>query len=166
MPRSMDESSSSAPTPEPLERKMTRSLLALSNDEMTIPRQLAAIAPREPPAPSRAEDTPSPPARRRSWHPKEEPRTPSIGTAGMALGLIWGGSLFAYSSDPNAGLGPILGKGRLFFFTLAVLAVINSRLASRLPPWPQEAGQDWRYEFFRCRRTSLQRLPAPCGAVA
>ena len=90
----------------------------------------------------------------------------SIGTAGMALGPIWGGSLFAYSSDPNAGLGPILGKGRLFFFTLAVLAVINSRLASRLPPWPQEAGQDWRYEFFRCRRTSLQRLPAPCGAVA
>ena len=51
MPRSMDESSSSAPTPEPLERKMTRSLLALSNDEMTISRQLAAIAPREPPAP-------------------------------------------------------------------------------------------------------------------
>ena len=87
MPRSMDESSSSAPTPEPLERKMTRSLLALSNDEMTIPKQLAAIAPREPPAPSRAEDTPSPP-------------------------------------------------------------------------------EDWRYEFFRCRRTSLQRLPAPCGAVA
>jgi len=30
MPRSMDESSSSAPTPEPLERKMTHSLLALS----------------------------------------------------------------------------------------------------------------------------------------
>ena len=90
----------------------------------------------------------------------------SIGTAGMALGPIWGGSLFAYSSDPNAGLGPILGKGRLFFATLSLLAVLNSRLASRLPPWPREAGQDWRYEFFRCRRTSLQRLPAPCGAVA
>ena len=29
MPRSMDESSSSAPTPEPLERKMTRSLFGL-----------------------------------------------------------------------------------------------------------------------------------------
>ena len=156
----MDESSSSAPTPEPLERKMTRSLLALSNDEMTIPRQLAAIAPRAPPAPSRAEDTPSPPARRRSWHPGS-----SIGTAGMALGPIWGGSLFAFSSDPGAGLG-ILGNGRLFFATLSLLAVLNSRLASRLPPWPREAGQDWRYEFFRCRRTSLQRLPAPCGAVA
>ena len=89
----------------------------------------------------------------------------SIGTAGMAFGPIWGGSLFAYSSDPDAGLGPILGKGRLFFATLAVLAVLNSRLASRLPPWPRD-GQDWRYEFFRCRRTSLQRLPAPCGAVA
>ena len=47
MPLSMDESSSSAPTPEPLERKMTRSLLALSNDEMTIPKQLAAIAPQD-----------------------------------------------------------------------------------------------------------------------
>ena len=88
----------------------------------------------------------------------------SIGTAGMALGPIWGGSLFAYSSDPDAGLG-ILGNGRLFFATLSLLAVLNSRLASRLPPWPQD-GQDWRYEFFRCRRTSLQRLPAPCGAVA
>ena len=83
----------------------------------------------------------------------------------MALGPIWGGSLFAYSSDPDAGLG-ILGNGRLFFATLSLLAVLNSRLASRLPPWPREAGQDWRYEFFRCRRTSLQRLPAPCGAVA
>ena len=70
-----------------------------------------------------------------------------------------------YSSDPGAGLGPILGKGRLFFLTLSLLAVLNSRLASRLPPWPRD-GQDWRYEFFRCRRTSLQRLPAPCGAVA
>ena len=89
----------------------------------------------------------------------------SIGTCGMALGPIWGGSLFAYSSDPDAGLG-ILGNGRLFFATLSLLAIINSRLASRLPPWPREAGQDWRYEFFRCRRTSLQRLPAPCGAVA
>ena len=89
----------------------------------------------------------------------------SIGTAGMAVGPIWGGSLFAYSSDPDAGLG-ILGNGRLFFATLSLLAVLNSRLASRLPPWPREAGQDWRYEFFRCRRTSLQRLPAPCGAVA
>ena len=49
----------------------------------------------------------------------------SIGTAGMALGPIWGGSLFAYSSDPNAGLGPILGKGRLFFLTLSLLAVLN-----------------------------------------
>ena len=47
-----------------------------------------------------------------------------------------------------------------------VIVSINSRLAPRLPPWPREAGQDWRYEFFRCRRTSLQRLPAPCGAVA
>ena len=160
MPRSMDESSSSAPTPEQLERKMTRSLLALSNDEMTIPKQLAAIAPREPPAPSRAEDTPawerrrasttpSPPARRRSWHPKDEPQTLPL----------------AFSSDPGAGLG-MLGNGRLFFATLSLLAVLNSRLASRLPPWPREAGQDWRYEFFRCRRTSLQRLPAPCGAVA
>ena len=149
MPRSMDESSSSAPTPEPLERKMTRSLLALSNDEMTIPRQLAAIAPRAPPAPSRAEDTPSPPARRRSWHPKDEPQTLPL----------------AFSSDPGAGLG-MLGNGRLFFATLSLLAVLNSRLASRLPPWPREAGQDWRYEFFRFRRTSLQRLPAPCGAVA
>ncbi len=89
----------------------------------------------------------------------------SIGTAGMAVGPIWGGSLFAFSSDPGAGLG-MLGNGRLFFATLSLLAVLNSRLASRLPPWPREAGQDWRYEFFRCRRTSLQRLPAPCGAVA
>ena len=88
----------------------------------------------------------------------------SIGTAGMAVGPIWGGSLFAFSSDPGAGLG-ILGNGRLFFATLSLLAVLNSRLASRLPPWPRD-GQDWRYEFFRCRRTSLQRLPAPCGAVA
>ena len=48
----------------------------------------------------------------------------------------------------------------------AGILIVNSRLASRLPPWPREAGQDWRYEFFRCRRTSLQRLPAPCGAVA
>ena len=89
----------------------------------------------------------------------------SIGTAGMAVGPIWGGSLFAFSSDPGAGLG-LLGNGRLFFATLSLLAVLNSRLASRLPPWPRDAGQDWRYEFFRCRRTSLQRLPAPCGAVA
>ena len=124
MPRSMDESSSSAPTPEPFERKVTRSLLG------------AAVG-----------------------------LGSSIGTAGMALGPIWGGSLFAYSSDPDAGLG-ILGNGRLLFATLSLLAILNSRLASRLPPWPREAGQDWRYEFFRCRRTSLQRLPAPCGAVA
>ena len=48
----------------------------------------------------------------------------------------------------------------------AGILIVNSRLASRLPPWPREAGRDWRYEFFRCRRTSLQRLPAPCGAVA
>ena len=88
MPRSMDESSSSAPTPEPLERKMTRSLLALSNDEMTIPKQLAAIAPREPPAPSRAEDTPSPPARRRSWHPKEEPQTLPLEQTPLPMGRI------------------------------------------------------------------------------
>ena len=141
----MDESSSSAPTPEPLERKMTRSLLALSNDEMTIPKQLAAIAPREPPAPSRAEDTPA-------WERRRASTTPSPP------------SLFAFSSDPGAGLG-VLGNGRLFFATLSLLAVLNSRLASRLPPWPRD-GQDWRYEFFRCRRTSLQRLPAPCGAVA
>ena len=56
----------------------------------------------------------------------------SIGTAGMAVGPIWGGSLFAYSSDPDAGLGPILGDGRLFF--LIIVVVIHAVLG--IQPFP------------------------------
>ena len=86
----------------------------------------------------------------------------ACGSSGLQVEL----EFLLYIMSGDAGRGPILGKGRLCFATLAVRAVVNSRLASRLPPWPREAGQDWRDECFRCRRTALQRLPAPCGAVA
>lgn len=56
----------------------------------------------------------------------------SIGLIGMAVGPIWGGSLFAYSSSPDAGLG-ILGQGRLFFIVLSSLALANASLAFTLP---------------------------------
>ena len=84
----------------------------------------------------------------------------SIGVLGMALGPIWGGSLFAYSSDPDTALG-VLGRGRLFFVVLSALALANSRLASSLPAWP-EGGQPWRFSLPK--RTRIKRLPSCTGS--
>jgi len=77
----------------------------------------------------------------------------AAGTAGFALGPLWGGSLSAASSAPGSG---VLGKGRLFFLVLALLAALNSQLAFSLPPWPEDKSP-WRY-LLRCRSSSLQDL--------
>ena len=77
----------------------------------------------------------------------------AAGTFGFALGPIWGGSLYAASSAPGAG---VLGKGRLFFLVLTTLAAANSQLAFSLPPWPEDKSP-WRY-LLRCRSSSLQDL--------
>mmetsp|Transcript_2801 Transcript_2801/g.8266 ORF Transcript_2801/g.8266 Transcript_2801/m.8266 type:complete len:506 (+) Transcript_2801:336-1853(+) len=74
----------------------------------------------------------------------------SIGLLGMAIGPIWGGSLFAYSSSPDAPLG-VVGKGRLFFVVLSMLALTNGRLAFTLPPWPADGAT---YSFRKTRRLS------------
>ena len=82
----------------------------------------------------------------------------SMGLVGMALGPIWGGALFAYSSDPDAALG-VFGRGRLFFLAVAALAFANTRIAKALPAWPA-AGEPWLFH----KKTRLQRLPSVGGS--
>ena len=56
----------------------------------------------------------------------------------------------------RGGVAGVLGKGRLFFLVLALLAALNSQLAFSLPPWPEDKSP-WRY-LLRCRSSSLQDL--------
>ena len=68
----------------------------------------------------------------------------AVALAGFLLGPIAGGSLFAASSDPRAGLPPFLRRGRLAFAFCAIVSLLNARLAASLPPWPAARGRAWR----------------------
>ena len=68
----------------------------------------------------------------------------AVALAGFVVGPVAGGSLFAASSDPRAGLPPVLRRGRLAFASCAAVALVNARLASALPPWPAARGRAWR----------------------
>ena len=68
----------------------------------------------------------------------------AVALAGFVVGPVAGGSLFAASSGPRAGLPPLLRRGRLAVASCAAVALVNARLASALPPWPAARGRAWR----------------------
>ncbi|KAK7239135.1 major facilitator protein [Aureococcus anophagefferens] len=68
----------------------------------------------------------------------------SLGMLGLAFGPVFGGSLFAASSDPAARLPPALAQGRLFFLAISLVALANAGLVANLPSWPAEPGAVWR----------------------
>ena len=68
----------------------------------------------------------------------------AVALVGFVMGPVLGGGLFAASSDPRAGLPPLLRRGRLAFASCAAVALVNARLASALPPWPAARGRAWR----------------------
>mmetsp|Transcript_15517 Transcript_15517/g.48029 ORF Transcript_15517/g.48029 Transcript_15517/m.48029 type:complete len:574 (+) Transcript_15517:1383-3104(+) len=75
---------------------------------------------------------------------------------GFALGPLWGGSLFAASSAPDAEWLGLLRAGRFFFVVAAGVAVVNAKLAFALPVWPEsvEIERPWKHFYYRYQSAS------------